>query len=313
MTTVSSSFTATGSSTAIAISGGESVAIVLSGTWVGTVLLQRRIGGYAWETVAAFTANVTQSITAPTGGGIFRWKCTAYTSGTIVYSLTDNVLNVVVGLGTVARATETTFQIDTADINGGAIDATVIGAAVVAAASFSTVSATGAITSTLATGSAPLVVASTTVVANLNASALSGATMAAPGAIGGGTPAAVTGTTVTGAAIVSTQTRSETGIEDTLTAHAGGTQGAALALSATKSVHHITVCATNGDSVSLPVLAVGQIHTVINSGAATCQVYGAGTSTINDVATATGVTLTNGKAAQFIAVATGKWYSVALA
>ncbi len=49
-------------------------------------------------------------------------------------------------------------------------------------------SVTKQITSTLATGTAPLVVASTTNVANLNASSLGGATFAAPGPIGSGTP-----------------------------------------------------------------------------------------------------------------------------
>lgn len=61
---------------------------------------------------------------------------------------------------------------------------------------FTTLSATGQITSTLSTGTAPLVVASTTNVANLNASSLAGATFAAPGAIGGGTPGAGTFTGV---------------------------------------------------------------------------------------------------------------------
>lgn len=42
--------------------------------------------------------------------------------------------------------------------------------------------------STIATGTAPLAVTSTTVVPNLNVSSLGGATFAAPGAIGGGTP-----------------------------------------------------------------------------------------------------------------------------
>ena len=51
--------------------------------------------------------------------------------------------------------------------------------------------------STIATGTAPLVVASTTNVVNLNASSLSGATFAAPGTIGGGTPAPSTFTTMT--------------------------------------------------------------------------------------------------------------------
>lgn len=54
----------------------------------------------------------------------------------------------------------------------------------------------GQIKSTLATGTAPFVVASTTNVPNLNASSLSGATFAAPGAIGGTTPS--TGAFTTG-------------------------------------------------------------------------------------------------------------------
>jgi hypothetical protein len=65
-----------------------------------------------------------------------------------------------------------------------------------AANAFTTISASGQITSTATTGTAPLVIASTTNVPNLNASSLSGATFAAPGAIGGGTAAAGTFTTL---------------------------------------------------------------------------------------------------------------------
>lgn len=54
------------------------------------------------------------------------------------------------------------------------------------------------LTSTVAVGTAPIVVTSTTNVANLNASSLGGATFAAPGAIGGTTASAITGTTITG-------------------------------------------------------------------------------------------------------------------
>lgn len=57
-------------------------------------------------------------------------------------------------------------------------------------------STNGQIVSTLATGTAPFSVASTTNVANLNASSLSGATFAAPGTIGGGTPGAATFTSL---------------------------------------------------------------------------------------------------------------------
>jgi len=51
--------------------------------------------------------------------------------------------------------------------------------------------------STVATGTAPFTVASTTNVANLNASSLNGATFAAPSAIGSTTPSTITGTTIT--------------------------------------------------------------------------------------------------------------------
>ncbi len=86
---------------------------------------------------------------------------------------------------------------DTADINGGTVDNAVIGATTPAAANFTTASASGQITSTVSTGTAPLVVASTTKVTNLNADQLDGADWASPAAIGTTTPAAGTFTNVT--------------------------------------------------------------------------------------------------------------------
>jgi hypothetical protein len=91
-----------------------------------------------------------------------------------------------------------------------------------------------------------------------------------------------------------------------LTAHAGGTQAAALALSALVTVHEVTVCATNGDSVKLPAPGtVGEVHIVINNGAASLQVFGSGTDTINAVATGTGVAVATIKRAIFVALTTG--------
>jgi hypothetical protein len=69
-------------------------------------------------------------------------------------------------------------------ITGGAISNTTIGATNPTTGAFTTVSASGQITSTVTTGTAPLVIASTTQVANLNASQLIGGTWAAPGTIG---------------------------------------------------------------------------------------------------------------------------------
>ena len=67
----------------------------------------------------------------------------------------------------------------------------------------STLSASGQITSTWTSGTAPFVVASTTNVANLNASSLNGATFSNPGSIGAGTAAAGAFTTLSASSTVS--------------------------------------------------------------------------------------------------------------
>lgn len=90
-----------------------------------------------------------------------------------------------------------------------------------------------------------------------------------------------------------------------ITAFAGGGQASATAL--TKEVNVIGTCATKGDSVKLPVIEVGMAITVINRGAADAQVFGAGTSTINGIATGTGVPLPAGSAMVFYANAAGTW------
>lgn len=100
--------------------------------------------------------------------------------------------------------------------------------------------------------------------------------------------------------------------EDSLTAHAGGTQAGALALSATVNNHRISVCATAGDSVKLPPATVSQVHYVRNDGAAASQVFGSTTDTINGVATATGVSLSAATGAFFVCTTAGKWTSTAL-
>lgn len=90
-----------------------------------------------------------------------------------------------------------------------------------------------------------------------------------------------------------------------LTAHAGGTQAAALAL--TKAINNVTTVATAGDSVKLPASAAGLEITVANNGAASMQVYGAGTDTINGVATATGVAQLPGQVVVYTAAVAGNW------
>lgn len=81
---------------------------------------------------------------------------------------------------------------------------------VIGAATGTSLTVSAQLTSQIATGTAPLVVASTTNVANLNASSLSGATFASPGAIGSGTPSTGVFTTLTANTSFSAATLSPT-------------------------------------------------------------------------------------------------------
>lgn len=102
-----------------------------------------------------------------------------------------------------------------------------------------------------------------------------------------------------------------TAIEAGLTAHAGGTKAAALVLDATKSVHVVSIIGTDADSILLPPAVVGEVHLVCNTDAAqSLQIFGAGTDTINGVATATGVAQAAGKHALFICVSAGAWLRI---
>lgn len=79
-----------------------------------------------------------------------------------------------------------------------------------------------------------------------------------------------------------------------LTATASGTKATALQLTASLNV--LGTVATNADSVLLPTdRRVGDEVIIVNDGAANAQVFGAGTDTIDAVATATGVVLTAAK------------------
>jgi hypothetical protein len=101
------------------------------------------------------------------------------------------------------------------------------------------------------------------------------------------------------------------GIEAALTAHAGGTQAAALPLSASKSVHLIATCATAADSVILPAATgTGAIHIVHNDGVASCQLYAALTETIDNIASATGVAVAAGKTSMVVDAWGGSWISL---
>lgn len=96
--------------------------------------------------------------------------------------------------------------------------------------------------------------------------------------------------------------------QDTITATAGGTKAAAYAL--TKSLNHVTVCATGNDSVLLPAAIAGSMVVVTNSGAQTLAIYGKGTDTIDGAATANAKTLATTKTMILVCFTRGAWFSM---
>jgi hypothetical protein len=95
--------------------------------------------------------------------------------------------------------------------------------------------------------------------------------------------------------------------QNNLTAHAGGGQAAALALSGSTR-YRVTTVATAGDSVSLP-LAASQALVIINASANSMNVYASllGTDTINGTAGTTAYALAAGKVAEFFSAGAGVW------
>lgn len=90
-----------------------------------------------------------------------------------------------------------------------------------------------------------------------------------------------------------------------ITAHAGGGQSSATALTAFAS--SVDTVGTAADSVILLPSAVGLMYMVYNSTANSMQVFGTSPDTINAVATATGVAQAAGKMAIYYCFAVGNW------
>lgn len=139
-------------------------------------------------------ARVNTKLTAPGPIGSVTPNSGAFTTISASGQITSTV-----STGTPALIIASTTNIpnlNASSLNGATFAAPgAIGGGTPSSGAFTTLSASGQITSTLATGTAPFVIASTTNVANLNASSLNGATFAAPGTIGGATPGSATFTT----------------------------------------------------------------------------------------------------------------------
>lgn len=172
----------------LAVNGASAAAIQ---KWQGTALAAGDIqagiyvclifDGTHWQ-ISSLIGN------APSGGSTAFSALTGSTNTTAAMLVGTGASLGVTGSGTIGATT----------LLGGtwAIPGT-IGSTTPSSGAFTTISATGQITSTLGTGTAPFSISSTTVVPNLNASLLGGATFASPGTIGGTSPGAATFTTGT--------------------------------------------------------------------------------------------------------------------
>ncbi len=93
-----------------------------------------------------------------------------------------------------------------------------------------------------------------------------------------------------------------------LTAHVGGGQGSAFAL--TTAVNSVGTVNSIGDSVKLPTSVAGGLVVVINDAALALQCFGASTDTIDDITTTVGIEVPGKSTAVFVCPVAGKWYSV---
>jgi hypothetical protein len=101
------------------------------------------------------------------------------------------------------------------------------------------------------------------------------------------------------------------GTQDGVVAKAGGGQTNAFALTAT--MNRIATVATAGDSVKLPPAKAGLMLLLVNHGANPMQVFGTEGDTINDVASATGVSQMQNSSVFYVCFTEGAWYTESLA
>jgi hypothetical protein len=99
--------------------------------------------------------------------------------------------------------------------------------------------------------------------------------------------------------------------QDLIAAHVGG--GQALATQLVAQTNRITVVTNPGDSVKLPLSVAGLEILIINHGANPVQVFGAGTDTIDDAATAVGVSQMPASFVLYSCATPGAWYTEGLA
>lgn len=90
ITSITDSFTAVGASSMLFVRQGRNARYSISGTFVATILVQKRLGLDAWQTIRQHTAAAdTQFAGALPTDEVYRLYCISYTSGTVDYTLED--------------------------------------------------------------------------------------------------------------------------------------------------------------------------------------------------------------------------------
>jgi hypothetical protein len=161
----------------------------------GTTPIAWNAGAYVQlrVTKGTFADLMTQTLQVANNLSDITVPATARTALGLGTMATQNATAVAVSGGTIAGAT----------ITGSTIDDCEIGQSVPSQGAFTTIVASDQFTSTVATGTTPMSIASTTVVGNLNVSALLGFTWNSPGAIGSVTPSSGAFTTLSASGAVS--------------------------------------------------------------------------------------------------------------
>jgi hypothetical protein len=163
--------------------GTPSAIVLTNASGTASININGTVGATTPSTVAATSLALSPFLLSAASTSVLRFSGTQAANvfqgfdGTNAYGVT--LFN--------AGAANVVIQSNGASSFAGGINSTPLGTGGASTVAATTISATGQITSTLASGTAPFVVASTTNIPNLNASSLNGATFAAPGAIGSGT------------------------------------------------------------------------------------------------------------------------------
>lgn len=208
-----------------------SMALVADAPSDGTDYVRRN---GAWASLGSTPGTVTSvGLSLPADFTVSNSPVT--TSGTLTAAWANQAAGAfLAGPASGPNAAPTWRAIASSDLTTALATPPAIGGTTPAAVAATTLSATGQITSTLATGTAPLSITSTTQVPNLyvaraaladNASQLLGATWAAPAAIGGTTPAAGTFSTLTVSAAASPQIEFTVNGTNTARIYCTSTQG----------------------------------------------------------------------------------------